>query len=50
MQIRDENDNKSKDYILQNNKKTRFGSVFIIIILVVLIAAVAMTGVYLDYW
>ncbi|MCF4101525.1 hypothetical protein L1I30_07600 [Gillisia sp. M10.2A] len=50
MQIRDENDNKSEDYIIQNNNKTRFGSVFIIIILVVLIAVVAMTGVYFDYW
>ncbi|SFC03642.1 hypothetical protein SAMN04487907_10222 [Zunongwangia mangrovi] len=50
MQIRDENDNKSEDYILQKNKKTKVGSTFIAIVLVIIIAIVAMTGVYFDYW
>lgn len=50
MQIRNKNDKESEDYILQDNKKTRFGAIFIIIVLVILIAAVAMTGVFLDYW
>lgn len=50
MQIRDENDHNSEDYILQNNKKTRFGATFIIIVLIILATAVAMTGVYFDYW
>lgn len=50
MQIRDKDDNESEDYILQDNKKTRVGTIFIIIVLIVLAAAVAMTGVYLDYW
>ncbi|MFC6860758.1 hypothetical protein [Zunongwangia atlantica] len=50
MQVRDRNDNQSEDYILQNNKKTRFGSTFIAIVLVIIIAIVAMTGVYLEYW
>lgn len=50
MQIRDEKDNQSEDYIIQDNKKTRFGAVFIVIVLVILIAGVAMTGVYFNYW
>lgn len=50
MQIRDKKDNGSEDYILQDNKKTRFGATFIIIVLIILIAAVAMTGVYFEYW
>lgn len=50
MQIRDENDKESQDFIIQNNKKTRYGAIFIAIVLVVLIALVAMTGVYFEYW
>ncbi len=50
MQIRDKEDKKSEDYILQENKKTKFGSTFIAIILIIIMAVVAMTGVYLDYW
>jgi len=50
MQIRDKKDNESEDYILQDNKKTRFGAIFIIIVLIILVAGVAMTGVYFDYW
>lgn len=50
MQIRDKEDKESEDYILQDNKKTRFGAVFIIIVLIILVAAVAMSGVYFDYF
>ncbi len=50
MQIRDRGDKESEDYILQDNKKTRVGVVFILIVLVILITAVALTGVYFDYW
>ena len=50
MQIRDKDDKQSEDYIFQDNKKTRFGAVFIIIVLIILVTAVAMTGVYFDYW
>lgn len=50
MQIRDKDDKESEDYILQDNKKTRFGTIFIIIVLIILATAVAMTGVYFDYW
>ena len=50
MQIRDEKDNQSEDYILQKNKKTKVGLTFIAIVLVIIIAIIAMTGVYFDYW
>ncbi|MDN3594118.1 hypothetical protein [Zunongwangia endophytica] len=50
MQVRDKEDDQSEDYILQKNKKTKFGATFIAIVIVIIIAAVAMTGVYFDYW
>lgn len=50
MQIRDKNDNESEDFIIQDNKKTRFGATFIIIVLIILATLVAMTGVYMDFW
>jgi len=50
MQIRDKEDNHSEDFIFQENKKTKVGATFIIIILVILAAGVAMSGVYFDYW
>lgn len=50
MQIRDKEDDQSKDFILQENKKTKFGATFIIIVLIILVAIVAMTGVYFEYW
>lgn len=50
MQIKDRDDKESEDYILQDNKKTRFGATFIIIVLIILATLVAMTGVYMDYW
>lgn len=50
MQIRDKDDNESEDYILQDNKKTRFGAGFIIIVLIILIAAVAISGWYFGYF
>lgn len=50
MQIRNKDDKESEDYILQDNKKTRFGALFIIIVLAILAAAVAMTGFYFEFW
>lgn len=50
MQIRSNDDNTSEDYILQDNKKTRFGVTFILVVLVILATAVAVTGVILGYW
>ena len=40
----------TEDYIVEDNKKTRFGGIFIAIVLILLIAAVAVTGVFLGYW
>jgi len=50
MQIREKDNKESEDYILQDNKKTRFGAGFIIIVLIILIAAVAISGIYFGYF
>ncbi|MBK5192886.1 MAG: hypothetical protein JJE07_06680 [Flavobacteriaceae bacterium] len=50
MQILEKSDKESEEYIIQNKIKTRFGATFVVIIIVILITAVAMTGVYFDYW
>ncbi|MBT0609053.1 hypothetical protein [Aequorivita echinoideorum] len=45
-----DSDNKSeRDYIFQDNKKTRFGASFIIIVLVILTAAVIATAFFMDW-
>lgn len=46
--IKDEQD-PTEEYLLQDNKKTRFGATFIIITLVVLIAAVVATAFFLGF-
>ena len=46
--IKDEND-PTEEYLLQDNKKTRFGATFIIITLVILIIAVAATYFVLGF-
>lgn len=46
--IKDEND-PTEEYLLQDNKKTRFGATFIIIILVILILAVTATYFVLGF-
>lgn len=38
------------DYILKDNKKTRFGASFIIIILILLAVAVIVSGFYMEWW
>ncbi len=43
-------DKEDKDYILKDNKKTNFGMGFIIIVLVILIAAVVISGFYFEFW
>jgi len=50
MQIPDKNNKKSEEYIIQNKIKNRVGVTFVVIIIIILITAVAMTGVYFDYW
>lgn len=46
--IKDEND-PTEEYLLQDNKKTRFGATFIIIVLVILILAVTATYFVLGF-
>lgn len=46
--VKDENDT-TEEYLLQDNKKTRFGASFIIVTLVILIIAVAATAFILGF-
>ena len=46
--IKDEND-PTEEYLLQDNKKTRFGAAFIIITLAILIIAVVATYFVLGF-
>ena len=48
MQIRDEHDNTSEDYIVQDNKKTRVAVTIIIVCLAVIIGAIAISGLFLG--
>lgn len=48
--VKDSDDGQEKDYILQDNKKTRFGAGFIITILVILIIAVVVSAVYFGWF
>ncbi len=44
-----EKEEKRRDYIFQKNKKTKLGARFIAWVLVVLVAAVVVSGVLLEY-
>lgn len=46
--IKDEND-PTEEYLLQDNKKTRFGATFIIITVIILIVAVVATAFILGF-
>lgn len=48
--VKDSDDKQERDYILQDNKKTRFGAGFIIIVLIVLIIAVIISGMYFEWF
>lgn len=48
--VKDSDNEKEKDYILQDNKKTRYGAGFIIIVLVILIIAVIISGLYFEWF
>ena len=39
-----------EDYILKDNKNTKFGATFIIIVLILLVIAVAVSGFYMEWW
>lgn len=46
--IKDE-DNPTDEYLLQDNKKTRFGAIFIVVTLIILIIAVIATYFVLGF-
>lgn len=48
--VKDSDNEKERDYIFQDNKKTVFGASFIIITLVILIIAVVCTAFYLEWF
>ena len=48
--VKDSDDNSERDYILQDNKKTRFGAGFIIIVLIILIIGVIVSGLYFEWF
>lgn len=47
--IKDENSD-TKDYLLQDDKKTIFGATFIIITLIILVIAVVISGLYFKWF
>ena len=50
MNVKDKNEKESEVYIIENKIKSHIGGTLVIIIIVIFITAVAMTGVYLNYW
>ncbi len=48
--VKDSEDKRERDYILQDNKKTRFGAGFIITVLIILIIAVIVSGLYFEWF
>ena len=48
--VKDSDNKQERDYILQDNKKTRFGAGFIITILIILIIAVVISGMYFEWF
>ncbi|MFD2826705.1 MULTISPECIES: hypothetical protein [Leeuwenhoekiella] len=46
--VKDSDDEKERDYILQDNKKTRFGAGFIIVVLIILVLAVIGSFIYFE--
>ncbi|PHR14832.1 MAG: hypothetical protein COA40_01260 [Aequorivita sp.] len=48
--VKDSDNEKERDYILQDNKKTRFGAGFIITVLIILIIAVIISGFYFEWF
>jgi hypothetical protein len=48
--VKDADNEQERDYIFQDNKKTRFGAGFIIVVLILLIIAVLSTAYFLDWF
>lgn len=47
--IKDAENGSEENYILQDNKKTKFGATFIIIVLAVLILAVVASSMFITW-
>jgi len=47
--VKDSENEKERDYIFQDNKKTKFGARFIIIVLLILITAVLVSALYFEW-
>lgn len=48
--VKDADNEQERDYIFQDNKKTRFGAGFIITVLIILIIAVIFSAIYFDWY
>ncbi|RDK84713.1 hypothetical protein [Marinirhabdus gelatinilytica] len=48
--VKDSDNERERDYIFQDNKKTVFGASFIIVVLILLIVAVLITAYFLDWY
>jgi hypothetical protein len=48
--VKDSDNEKERDYIFQDNKKTRFGAGFIVVVLILLIVAVIISAVYFGWF
>ena len=48
--IKDSDNENERDYILQDNKKTRFGAGFIAIVLLILVLGVIVSGLYFEWF
>ncbi len=48
--VKDSDNKQERDYIFQDNKKTRFGAGFIIFVLIILIIAVIGSGLYFEWF
>lgn len=48
--VKDSDNKQEKDYILQDNKKTRFGAGFIITVLIILVIAVVVSAIYFGWF
>lgn len=48
--VKDSDKKSEKDFILQDNKKTRFGAGFIITVLIILIIAVVASVIYFEWY
>lgn len=48
--VKDTDNKQERDYIFQDNKKTRFGAGFIIVILIILIIGVIASGLYFEWF